>query len=125
VSYQEVTRACYDCRRHFITDHTYFRRASGVAWFVVWLTFNGCGVCAVALLRDVSPTAVLATLRAQAARLPEPYLPGRENCRVTRYHTDDWQPYPKYLPAERHHVGKDGTRHVAAQPRRPPAPQAA
>lgn len=33
-------------------------------------------------------------------------------CRVTRYHTDDWQAYRKYLPPKRHHVGKEGTRHI-------------
>jgi insertion element IS1 protein InsB len=35
-----------------------------------------------------------------------------EGCRATRYHSDDWQSYRKYLPPERHRVGKEGTRRV-------------
>jgi insertion element IS1 protein InsB len=35
-----------------------------------------------------------------------------KGCRVTRYHTDDWQSYRKLLPPERHHIGKEGTRHI-------------
>jgi insertion element IS1 protein InsB len=33
-------------------------------------------------------------------------------CRVTRYHSDDWQSYRKHMPPKRHHVGKEGTRHI-------------
>jgi insertion element IS1 protein InsB len=29
-------------------------------------------------------------------------------CRITRYHTDNWQSYAKFLPARRHRTGKEG-----------------
>src|SRR5215213_5058349 len=33
-----------------------------------------------------------------------------KSCQISRYHTDDWQSYQKFLPARRHYVGKEGTR---------------
>lgn len=35
-----------------------------------------------------------------------------DNCQVSRYYSDDWQSYAKFLPADRHRIGKDGTRHI-------------
>ncbi|MGI8996948.1 MAG: IS1 family transposase [Pyrinomonadaceae bacterium] len=53
------------------------------------------------------------------------YVNGRrtdENCRarsaklaataVTAFHSDEWAAYAKTLPAEKHHIGKAGTRHI-------------
>ena len=34
------------------------------------------------------------------------------NSRVTRFHTDKWKSYTKLLPAKRHSIGKEGTRHI-------------
>lgn len=31
------------------------------------------------------------------------------NFPINRYYTDDWQSYKKYIPAEKHLVGKDNT----------------
>lgn len=31
---------------------------------------------------------------------------------VENYYTDDWQSYAKYLDAEHHHIGKDGTQNI-------------
>jgi insertion element IS1 protein InsB len=33
-----------------------------------------------------------------------------EDCQISRYHTDDWQSYKKFLPAKKHKIGKEGTR---------------
>jgi len=33
-------------------------------------------------------------------------------CQVSRYYTDDWQSYKKFLPAKQHRVGKEETRHI-------------
>ena len=33
-----------------------------------------------------------------------------EGCQISRYHTDDWQSYKKFLPAKQHKIGKEGTR---------------
>src|SRR5687767_5747690 len=33
-------------------------------------------------------------------------------CRITRYHTDKWQSYAKFLPARRHWTGKEGTSRI-------------
>jgi insertion element IS1 protein InsB len=33
-------------------------------------------------------------------------------CRITRYHTDNWQSYAKFLPARRHRTGKEGTSRI-------------
>jgi insertion element IS1 protein InsB len=33
-------------------------------------------------------------------------------CRITRYHTDKWQSYAKFLPAWRHRTGKEGTSRI-------------
>jgi insertion element IS1 protein InsB len=33
-------------------------------------------------------------------------------CRITRYHTDKWQSYAKFLPARRHRTGKEGTSRI-------------
>jgi insertion element IS1 protein InsB len=35
-----------------------------------------------------------------------------EDCRITRYHTDKWQSYAKFLPARRHRTGKEGTSRI-------------
>jgi insertion element IS1 protein InsB len=32
--------------------------------------------------------------------------------RVTRFHTDKWESYTKFLPARRHCIGKEGTRNI-------------
>src|SRR5215813_2808425 len=31
-----------------------------------------------------------------------------DQCQVSRYHTDDWQSYAKFLPAQKHRIGKEG-----------------
>lgn len=33
-------------------------------------------------------------------------------CQVNRYYSDDWQSYKKFLPAQQHRVGKEGTRRL-------------
>jgi insertion element IS1 protein InsB len=33
-------------------------------------------------------------------------------CRITRYHTDNWQSYAKFLPARRHRTGKESTSRI-------------
>jgi insertion element IS1 protein InsB len=33
-------------------------------------------------------------------------------CRITRYHTDNWQSYARFLPARRHRTGKEGTSRI-------------
>src|SRR5262245_59463370 len=33
-------------------------------------------------------------------------------CRITRYHTDNWQSYAKYLSARRYRTGKEGTSRI-------------
>lgn len=33
-------------------------------------------------------------------------------CRITRYHTDKWQSYAKFLPARRHRTSKEGTSRI-------------
>jgi IS1 family transposase len=35
-----------------------------------------------------------------------------DGCQISRYHTDDRQSYRKFLPVEKHRVGKDGTRQI-------------
>jgi insertion element IS1 protein InsB len=44
-----------------------------------------------------------------ACRQPLQKLAG---CRITRYHTDNWQSYAKFLPARRHQTGKEGTSRI-------------
>lgn len=34
------------------------------------------------------------------------------DCQVTRYHTDNWQSYKKFLPMQKHKLGKEGTRNI-------------
>ena len=38
-----------------------------------------------------------------------------QGCRITHWHTDDWQSYGKVLPPRRHQVSKAGTRHIERQ----------
>jgi insertion element IS1 protein InsB len=38
-----------------------------------------------------------------------------QSCRVTCFHTDDWQSYSKVLPARRHEVSKEGARRIERQ----------
>ncbi|HEY9435059.1 MAG TPA: IS1 family transposase, partial [Blastocatellia bacterium] len=33
-------------------------------------------------------------------------------CQITRYHTDNWQPYAKLLPTRRHRTGKEVTSRI-------------
>jgi insertion element IS1 protein InsB len=68
---------CKDCGRQFITAYTYFGRQPGVAWLAALLTLEGCGRRATARLLGVSPNTVVAALRAEAARVPEPDVPRR------------------------------------------------
>ena len=35
-----------------------------------------------------------------------------DGCQVSRYYTDDWQSYQKFLPAAQHFIGKEQTRHI-------------
>src|SRR6266542_1973443 len=34
------------------------------------------------------------------------------DCRITRYHTDNWQSYARFLPTRRHRTGKEGTSRI-------------
>jgi transposase-like protein len=63
---------CKACGRQFITAYTYFGRQPGVGWLAVLLTLEGCGLRATARVLGISPTTVLAALRAEAAAIPEP-----------------------------------------------------
>jgi IS1 family transposase len=38
-----------------------------------------------------------------------------EACRITRFHTDDWESYQKLLPSYRHWIGKAGTQRIERQ----------
>ncbi len=35
-----------------------------------------------------------------------------QNSQVTTFASDEWQSYPKYVPSEKHHIGKDKTQRI-------------
>ena len=132
---------------------------------IVPMTLNGSGIRDVSRVLHVSPTTVLAVIRATAAVTPEPSLPRRitdleldefwsfvgrkadqrwtwhafdrqrkqvvafvngrrthHNCRalyaklqpssVKFFYSDEWAAYAKTLPAHKHYIGKEETRHI-------------
>jgi transposase-like protein len=58
---------CKNCRRQFITDHTYLGRANTIRELILPMTLNGAGIRDIARFWLSSPNAVLKTIRETAA----------------------------------------------------------
>ncbi len=156
---------CKDCGRQFITNYSYRGRLPAVRELIVPMTLNGSGIRDISRVLHVSPTTVLAVIRAAATLTPEPSPPRRikdleldefwsfvgrkadqrwtwhafdrqrkqvvafvngrrtdQNCRalyaklqpssVKFFCSDEWAAYAKTLPAHKHYIGKEETRHI-------------
>jgi len=68
---------CHNCGRQFITDYTYLGHLTAIRELIVPMTLNGSGIRDVSRVLLISPTTVLKTLRAEAARVSEPQPQGR------------------------------------------------
>lgn len=136
---QKQRYLCKDCRRQFIRAYTYLGCSEAVRAQIVPLTMNGAGIRDIERVLLVSRHTVPRRVRAleldefwsfvrskkqqrwtwlafdrvrRTDAACQQLLKQLADCQVSRYYTDEWQSYKKFLPTKQHEVGKEQTRHI-------------